>query len=47
MSAVADILHMSLTKDMSFTADIGYSVRYEGHIILQPRAARRGYPFEA
>jgi hypothetical protein len=47
MSAIADMIHMSIKEDMYFTEDISYSVRYEGHDFAQPGTAGCRYPLEA
>ena len=36
MSALADMMGISVEADMYFTEDLPYSVRYEGHDIAQP-----------
>jgi hypothetical protein len=47
VSAIADMIPMSIKEDMYFKEDIPYSVRYEGHDIAQPRTAGCRYPLEA
>ena len=47
MSAIADMIEISFNADIYFTADMPYSVRYEGHNVAQRGTAWCRYPIEA